>query len=383
MIAGSWARRLASARLVRFRLPTAQGFKPGLEAFVRWWGAELWACLPSRWQNRLRHRPLHFLATVHDDPKRVVIVERNNARPNYAFALPPRNEQEEASLAEVQRALRKEGARLAFLVPEESIARRSMTLPLAAKDKLRETLKAELDRVTGVGDDDVYFDHSIVETDNDARTITISAAIVQRALVERIGAALRAAGLTPSAAHAWRMGARSPDATFFRVNIERTPRADRAITVALVLLVLCLDIAAAYVPLWVKIDALSDLQTRIEMIRPDVEDALRQERILSELRSSDAYLVALKNQAPSMSEVLGELARVLPDSAWLEQLQVREGRLQLEGFVGASADLVSALEQSPMLSDVRFEWPVAADRAANADRFDVSARIARPEKARR
>jgi general secretion pathway protein L len=388
MIRGSWAGQLAAGRLVRhvlelnsrLRLPTRQEFRSGLEAFVRWWAAELWACLPARWQDRLRHRNLHFLATLREDQKRVVIVERNNARPSRAFVLVPEAEHDAASLAEIQRAIRKQGARLDLIVPEECIARRRMKVPLAAKDNLREALKAELDRFTRFEHANVYFHHSVVETDHDAKTITIDAVIAPRAAVDGIANALRAAGLKPSGAHLWREGAKSPDATFFSVPAGRSEKSVRAITIALVVLVVALDVAAAYVPLWLKIDTLSDLQARIELIKPKVENALLLERTLSNLRGKDAYLVALKNKTPSMSEIVSDLASALPESAWLEQLQVGEGRVQLEGFATAPNELIAPLEQSPMLSDVRFEWPVTADATANADRFDISARVERPGK---
>src|SRR5262245_63176161 len=95
MIRASGAGRSAPAGLVgraldsgtRIRLPTREEFRAGLEAFVRWWAAELWACLPERWQNRLRHRTLHFLVTLQNDKKQVTVLERNNARPRSVFEL--------------------------------------------------------------------------------------------------------------------------------------------------------------------------------------------------------------------------------------------------------------------------------------------------------
>jgi general secretion pathway protein L len=364
------------------RLPTREEFRSGLEAFVRWWAAELWACLPVRWQDRLRHRNLQFLVTVRDDAKRIVVVERNSARPSRTFALTPANDQEAASLAEIRRAIRKQGARFDLLVPEESIARRRMKVPLAAKNDLRDALKLELDRFTRFEHADVYLDHSVVETDHEARTITIDVAIVPRAVVDGLVTALRGAGLKASGAHLWREGTKFPEATFFSLNTGPSAKTVRMVTHALIVLVMALDVAAAYVPLWLKIDTLNDLQARIETIRPKVERALQLEHALTELRSKDAYLINLKNQAPSMSEVLGDVARVLPESAWLEQLQVREGRIQLEGFAGAPAELGATLDASPILSDVRFEWPVTADASANADRFDISARLERPDRSR-
>jgi len=147
------------------------------------------------------------------------------------------------------------------------------------------------------------------------------------------------------------------------------------ITIALVVLVVALDAAAAYVPLWIKLDILKDLQARIEFIKRDVQDAALGEQTLSDLRDGNLQLVNLKIQTPSMVEILGEVARVLPDSAWLDQLQVGEDRLQLAGFTGASADLIASVKQSPKFSEVRFEWPLMAVSTESADRFDISARI--------
>jgi general secretion pathway protein L len=160
------------------------------------------------------------------------------------------------------------------------------------------------------------------------------------------------------------------------MNTERSAKTARLITIALVVLVVASDAAAAYVPLWIKLDVLSDLQARMESIKTEVEDAARTERMLSEIRDASVHLVNLKVQMPSITETLGEVARVLPDSAWLEQLQVRESRLQLAGLSRAPAELIEALERSPILSEVRLEWPVmAALSTEGSDRFDISTRI--------
>ena len=356
-------------------LRAMRALRPRLEAFLRWWGAELWACLPEAWRHRLRHRKRHFLATFDDEARRVVVVERNNALFSRAFALAPEDAQETASLAEIKHAIRKDRARLEVIVPEKHIVRRDVKLPLAAENNLRDALGSDLDRYTSFQIRDVYFDYSVVKTDREAEAITVDTAIVPRRYADEVVTALRGAGLNPSAISAWRDGAKRPDSTFLTVNTERSATTVRLITIALVVLVVALDAAAAYVPLWIKLDILKDLQARIEFIKRDVQDAALGEQTLSELRDGNLQLVNLKIQTSSMVEILGEVARVLPDSAWLDQLQVGEDRLQLAGFTGASADLIATLKQSPKLSEVRFEWPLMAVSTESADRFDISARI--------
>jgi general secretion pathway protein L len=356
---------------------TARAARPHLEVFLRWWGAELWACLPETWRHRLRHRKRHFLATFDAETRRVDAVERNHDVFRCAFALAPQDAQEAASLAEINHAIRKDRARLEVIVPEAHVVRREMKLPLAAQDNLRDALGLDLDRYTRFQVRDFYFDYSVAGTDQAAETITVNTAIAPRRLVDDIVTALRDAGLSPSAVSAWRVGAKRPDATFVTMNTERSATMVRLITIALVVLLVALDAAAAYVPLWIKLDVLSDLQARMEFVKAEVEDAALTEQTLSQLRDRNLYLVNLKAEMPSTVEIIGEVARALPDSAWLEQLQVREGRLQLAGFTGLSAELIASLQQSPTLSEVRLEWPVMATSAQGADRFDISARIKR------
>jgi general secretion pathway protein L len=380
MISSLHARMLETASLISFcigRLLRAQrALRPQIEVFLRWWGTELWASLPEAWRHRLRHRRRHFLATFDEETQRVVVIERNHDLFNRTFSLTPQDAQDAASLAEINHAIRRDCARLEVIVPEEHIVRRAMTLPLAVQDNLKEALGSELDRYTRFQVSDFYFDYAVVKTDREAETITVNTALAPRSRVDEIVTALRVAGLAPSSVSAWRDGTKRPDATFLTMNTERSAKTARLITIALVVLVVAFDAAAAYVPLWIKLDVLSDLQARIESIKAEVEDAAQTERMLSEIRDASVHLVNLKVQMPSTIETLGDVARVLPDSAWLEQLQVRENRLQLAGSTRAPAELIAALERSPIVSAVRFEWPlVAVSSTEGPDRFDISARI--------
>ena len=356
-------------------LRAARALPPQIEVFLRWWGTELWASLPEAWRHRLRHRRRHFLASFEEEKRQLFLIERNNDLFDRTLALTPQDAQDEASLAEIRQAIRRGCARLEVIVPEKHIVRRAMTLPLAAKDNLREALGLDLDRYTRFQVSNFYFDYVVTETDRRAETITVDTTLAPRSHVDEIVTALGVAGLPPSAVSSWRDGMKRPDATFLTMNTERSAKTHRLITIALVVLVVAFDAAAAYVPLWIKLDVLSDLQAHIELVKAEVEDAARTERMVSEIRDTSMHLVNLKIQMPSITETLGEVARVLPDSAWLEQLQVRGNRLQLAGLSRAPAELIEAIERSPILSEVRLEWPVTAAPTEGSDRFDISARI--------
>ena len=51
-------------------------------------------------------------------------------------------------------------------------------------------------------------------------------------------------------------------------------------------------------------------------------------------------------------------------------------KLAIAGFSPAAAALIAGLEQSPLLSEVRFGSPVTADPRVGFERFNISAEVA-------
>src|SRR5262245_28234477 len=134
MALATWIRPVIVTKLVsrlqsiayRARHTSAQDVREHLEAFVRWWAAELWDCLPPAWRERLRFSRTDFLLKVEGGEARVVVVDRLDAQRNFSFALAPRSKPDAASLAGLRRAIRSEGARIDVLVADAAIARRRL-----------------------------------------------------------------------------------------------------------------------------------------------------------------------------------------------------------------------------------------------------------------
>ena len=58
------------------------------------------------------------------------------------------------------------------------------------------------------------------------------------------------------------------------------------------------------------------------------------------------------------------------------QMQWHGKSLTLSGFSPAAATLIEGLEDSALLSEVRFESPVTADPRVRRERFNISADVA-------
>jgi general secretion pathway protein L len=82
-----------------------------------------------------------------------------------------------------------------------------------------------------------------------------------------------------------------------------------------------------------------------------------------------------KTQTPPVIDVLERLSRLLPDSTWLKQLEIKNGSVHLQGFSADASSLIGILEKDSNFSGVRFSSPVTQDEDSGRERFRISATI--------
>jgi general secretion pathway protein L len=89
------------------------------------------------------------------------------------------------------------------------------------------------------------------------------------------------------------------------------------------------------------------------------------------LLSRNSFVVDEKRRIPTAVEVLDEITRTLPDDTWLLQLVFRDGTLRISGYSENPSALIRLLEQSALLTEVRFSSPVTMDPRLGRERFNI------------
>jgi general secretion pathway protein L len=74
-------------------------------------------------------------------------------------------------------------------------------------------------------------------------------------------------------------------------------------------------------------------------------------------------------------EILRELTAILPSDTYLNTYSYRDGAIRIAGLSGSSSDLISKLEDSPLLKDVETRGPVVKDPRSDRDRFTFEAQL--------
>jgi general secretion pathway protein L len=252
---------------------------------------------------------------------------------------------------------------------------RETAVPVPAVRRAGEILALELSRLSPISKDDIlsfWFPNRKNEpgkigfTHVVARRSAISPAILalQKDKIRILAIAFRNQG--ESAAPLVLDASGSTFASVRERNWKRT-----AVLAASVLALLC----SACV--WQLISRLDNDQTRAEQSLLAAQASAKTVRLALDIQQGHAETLAeLKKLRGNRSRLLDyweELSRILPDSAWLQSLSLKENIMTLEGAAVDAESLIRTLEDSGAFRNVKFVSPVLKNPGEDKARFTISA----------
>lgn len=356
--------------------------RAGLADVLRWWRSELAAMLPAGWRDRLASRDTAYLSVEGDELRAFRPVDGRLVQAG------------EASLASLDSTGRRSAFRRllagepgmagnVFLVlPAESVLAREVHMPLAAEEELRDAIGFELDRLTPLSAEHAWFDYRVTGRDAALQRLTLKLAVTARAPVEarlaelrELGATVLGVGVTNDIA-----GASTP---FNLLPPEKRDRpATSGATIAarvLAAVAAMLALVALVYPVWLKREAVIALYPRMDKAKAGAEVAERVAREIEKLAAEHNFVVAKKQGQQPVAVLLEDLSRLLPDTTWVQQLDVKssqKGReVQIAGETGSSSQLIEVLEQSGKLANAGFKSPLTKGATPNTERFLLAAEV--------
>ncbi len=186
-------------------------------------------------------------------------------------------------------------------------------------------------------------------------------------------------GLAPTEIHALESPA-SDGTGLVRVPTLRRTHATTwgwQVTLALPFVALLVATAAFCIQAWRQSVMLDEIETRVAK---EVVSARQSAKQLQGVYGmvEDLARVAEMRGAPGVVQVWEELARILPDSTYLTEVEVREAEVVVTGFSDAAPALIRLLEGSQTLHDASFTGPVVQDRARGKEQFSLRMSLRKP-----
>lgn len=353
--------------------------------FWRWWTTELRAMVPSsviHWTSRIRVAPL----VVSED--RGFGIYRFDGVAWRRLAKVAGTSPEELA-QKLGTELRAAGIqRFAVgLQPGQYLAK-TVNVPLAAEDNLRNALRYELDRHTPFKPDDVGFDCCVLDRDERSRELSVRLVTAPKSAISNAVSAVAGTGLLVVA-----VCPAFPERAALPLNL--LPHDEAANSSATLVrrwapwvVLSFLVLAALLVPIYQKRAQVIALQPLVNIAAQQAQaaDALHQQldRALGEYN----FLLQKRYTTPTSLQLLNEVTRILPDDTWVQTFELRptsKGKeIQIQGETGVAGKMIELFENSPLLTGASFKSPLTQAAGSQASRFHlaVDVREAPPPPAR-
>ena len=267
--------------------------------------------------------------------------------------------------------LRQVEGSVVLVLPRDLAMRPALTLPGSAERSLDQVLDVEIERLTPFKAGDVTVAREIQPAADGQ--IRVDLTIVPHARIAALTGPLGEAGIRVD--HVIADRERVERAPALGLTSPATGSADRSFAWAPALVTAVLIVVALASPFVAQEQRLRGQRSEIERLAPDLAAARRLARRVEATEAREQARQGFMQSRVSMTVLLEQVTRTLPDHTWLVSLQAADGRLTLEGRSSEATSLVTLLNAAPGLSDARFDAPVTRDPVTGADRFRLGATI--------
>ncbi|BFI97381.1 MAG: type II secretion system protein GspL [Rhodanobacter sp.] len=348
-----------------------------LPGFFAWWGGELAALLPLRWRAALADGAGWHLLQLDEGEWCLRRAGRHEPLARWSDDLDA--DAQQAALAVAWQATDPEDRRLALLLPAHAVLRRVLQLPLAARGKLRQVAGYEMDRQTPFNASQVYYAVRELAQPAAAGRCPVELLAVRRDTLAPLLARLKALGIAVDAVDLAQGDGR------LGIDLlppEQAPRRTRPrLRLNLALAAACVLLALLAMGSWLhnRESALAQMQAQVEAMRGDAQQVADLRRQLQDDAGAAGFLARRKSQRPTVLDVLLDLTRRLPSSAWLERFSLDDsGQIGFQGQSPQAVKLLDLLKGSPLIDNANFQGSIQPDPSTGKERFYMVAQLHKP-----
>jgi len=353
--------------LFRYRVRLLEPLLRPISNFWSWWIGELIATLPANAREAIANANRRIVVVL--DNEEWLFSEIKDSGQVAIARLP-------ADAVKLPDDLSAQINELVLILPANKVLQRTLTLPLAAEENLREVLGFEMDRHTPFAVHQVYYDFRVTDRQSATNSITLDLVVSPKTVVDDFLGKMAQLGLAADT-----ITTRDQNSELKPVNLLSTAmrpskpfRAPRLNTVLALMCVLLFVVALVLPPLLNK-NKVAQLEQEILAAEATGQSGLELRRDVERITKTSEFLTQEKLSSVMILQILDEATRVLPDNTWLVRFDVTGAEIQLQGQSTSASDLIQLLESSPLFKEVQFRSSVVQIPRTDREQFHISIQL--------
>ncbi len=340
-----------------------------LGEFFDWWGQQLLDLVPPAWRGG--GQGADALITDAGQPGLLTLLRRRRGVEQRLGQI--RLDDPQATALRAALNGRPRGEPVLLRLPAGSVLERSVVLPLAAERDPERVLGYEMERLTPFTADEVFWGFGIEARDKARSRLVLRLTVVPKAAVAPLIELLTRHGGRPDLLEA----ATAAGPRSIRLSHEsgdtawawRSERSLAGFALALALLVIVS-------PFLRQVLQISDLQGRLETMRPRMMQAEQLRRKISGAGAGGDAVAAETHRLGDTLEALAAVTEILPDDSYLTEFTMRERKMTLSGLSASAPQLINALSKDARIRNPAFTAPVTRSETNHNDVFSIRAELA-------
>ena len=286
-------------------------------------------------------------------------------------------ENEDALKSIFDQATKKDGVALDIQIRNSEVLTRHLSLPASTEENLYEVIQYEMDRYTPFNKDDVYFDYKIEDRNSEKELIKVLLIVVKKEIlapivnaIEMTNVHLRKIDIVDSE----NPDRNLKDINFFRANNEIN-RSKTASNKWLLIAAAVLFVLTGITPIMMNYIQINKISSELESMEGTVKKVKQLQSEYQKMQDQVGYLVRIKENNPSVIEMLNLLTKVIPDHTYVQRLSLESGQLSIQGVSASASELIAIIDQTGLFGEIRFAAPVTQSGADGLERYSITANI--------
>ncbi len=256
-------------------------------------------------------------------------------------------------------------------------------VPRQARNRIKDILSLDLQRLSPFKSDDVLLGHATVSDHNltgEDNLLSVCQVVLKRESITPIQKVFASHKSQVSRIYC------RPDDTVepIEIAVPACPEQVRlptigylnSITAGLAGVAFLMILATAGTAIWQQNRILKSLDHDISVARKAAIAQQKKRASKKSIKDRISRFRLYKVSHYTSTEVWHEITRLLPPDAWLSSLNYEKRRVMIDGFSPASEKLISLFADSKMFSAARFRSGVVRDAVQEADRFQIELTLA-------
>lgn len=263
-------------------------------------------------------------------------------------------------------------------ISPSDVVRKTIRVPEAAADLMDSVVENKIETIVPWAQENTYYSYHILAQDSAANDqIDTEIIATTKQLVDGVLERARSVGLSPRAVDF----ASTPSSTSVvqLLGLEPDPIARTAsrLNLGLGALVLCAIATSAFGAwqVWDFQSQYDDLDGKIVTAMTRVEEVKRLNEENEKFKEQRERLAKRKIDNRPVMTLIEALSRALPDTAYLEELEIHDNEARILGKAADPTGLIGILESTPEFEDVRFAAPTTREEGQTLGTFSIVGKV--------